>query len=128
MNKPDEFGAGIAIPGVLDIVTAMRDPIHPVFDADEYFGCLHKLEGSYNVLFIQLQSLKKRGKSTPRPYMACGLDDPLCKMNVKFRDLANINAILLTYEEGPGGNTSDFLDQYICQALPWLDPNEINRN
>ena len=40
--------------------------------------------------------------------MARGLDDPLRTMSVKFRDLANINAISLTYEEVPGGNTSDF--------------------
>jgi putative tributyrin esterase len=107
LNKPDKFGAGIAISGVLDIVTATRNPIHPVFDVDEYFGGLHKLESSYNDLFTQLQSLRKRGKSIPRLYMACGLDDPLYEMNVKFRDHANLNIIPLTYEEGPGGHTSD---------------------
>ena len=107
LNKPDKFGAGIAISGVLDIVTAARNHIHPVFDVDEYFASLHKLESSYNDFFTQLQNLRKRGKSIPRLYMACGLDDPLYEMDVKFRDHANLNIIPLTYEGGPGGHTSD---------------------
>jgi len=57
----------------------------------------------------------------PRLYVACGLEDELYEMNTKFRDLANANSISLTYEEGPGGHTWEFWDQYICQALEWLD-------
>jgi hypothetical protein len=46
-------------------------------------------------------------------------------MNIRFRDLTHANSIPLTYEEGPGGHTWDFWDQYICRAFNWLDQNLI---
>jgi len=124
LNKPEKFAAAISLSGVLDIVAVMRNPIHPVFDVDEYFGGFDKLEGSYSDLFAQLQNLKQEGVSIPRLYMACGLEDELYEMNVKFRDFANSNSVDLTYEEGPGGHTWDFWDQYICRALEWLVPTQ----
>jgi len=51
----------------------------------------------------------------------CDLEDNLYEMNTKFRDLAIANSIPLTYEEGPGGHTWEFWDQYIFRALEWLD-------
>jgi putative tributyrin esterase len=124
LNKPEEFAAGISLSGVLDIVTVMRNPIHPVFDLDGYFGGIDKLEGSYSDLFAQLRNLKREGVSIPRLYMACGLEDELYEMNVEFRDFARSNSVDLTYEEGPGGHTWDFWDQYICRALEWLIPTQ----
>ncbi|MBN1764701.1 MAG: hypothetical protein JW860_05540, partial [Sedimentisphaerales bacterium] len=38
LNKPEEFAAGISLSGVLDIFTAFKDPIHPVFNVHEHFG------------------------------------------------------------------------------------------
>lgn len=78
------------------------------------------VEGSYSDLFAQLQNLKRKSISIPRLYMACGLEDELYEMNVKFRDFAYSHSVDLTYEEGPGGHTWDFWDQYICRALEWL--------
>jgi len=121
LNKPENFAAAISLSGVLDIVTVMKKPIHPLFNVNEYFGGIEKLKGSHNDLFAQLQSLKQQGMLIPRLYVACGLEDELYEMNTKFRDLANANSISLTYEEGPGGHTWEFWDQYICQALEWLD-------
>jgi putative tributyrin esterase len=124
LNKPEKFAAGISLSGVLDIVTVMGNPIHPIFNVDEYFGGFDKLEGSCSDLFAQLQNLKREGVSIPRLYMACGLEDELYEMNVKFRDFAGSNSVDLTYEEGPGGHTWDFWDQYICRALEWLIPTQ----
>jgi S-formylglutathione hydrolase FrmB len=120
LNKPEKFAAGISIFGVLDIVTIMKNPIHPVFDVDEYFGGFDKLEGSSSDLFAQLQHLKRQGVSIPKLYMACGLEDPLYAINVKFRDFAISHSVDLIYEEGPGAHTWDFCDPYICRALEWL--------
>lgn len=120
LNKPEKFAAAISLSGVLDIVAVMRKPIHPIFNVNEYFGGLDKLEGSPNDLFAQLQNLKLKGIPIPRLYMACGLEDELYAMNLKFRDFANSNYVDLTYEEGPGGHTWDFWDQYIRRALEWL--------
>jgi S-formylglutathione hydrolase FrmB len=99
----------------------MRNPIHPVFNVNEYFGGFDKLEGSYNDLFAQLQKQKRNGVTVPRLYMACGLDDDLYEMNIKFRDFAKSNSVDLTYEESPGDHTWDFWDQYIQRALVWLE-------
>ncbi|MBC7251612.1 MAG: hypothetical protein H5T62_15205 [Anaerolineae bacterium] len=44
LNKPEKFAAGISLSGVLDIVTVMRNPVHPVFDVDEYFGGFNRLD------------------------------------------------------------------------------------
>lgn len=120
LNKPDQFAAGISIFGVLDLVEVMKNPIHPVFDVDEYFGGFDRLRGSSSDLFAQLQHLKQQGMSIPRLYMACGLEDPLYAINVKFRDFADSHSVDLTYEEGPGAHTWDFCDAYICRALEWL--------
>lgn len=125
LNKPEKFAAAISFSGALDIVTAMRNPIHPVFDVDEYFGGFDKLKGSNSDLFAQLQNLKQQGASIPKLYVACGLEDTLHEMNTRFRDLAHANSIPLTYEEDPGGHTWDFWDQYICRAFNWLDQNLI---
>ena len=99
----------------------MRNPIHPLFSVNEYFGGFDKLEGSYSDLFAQLQNLKRQGVSIPRLYMVWGLEDPLYEMNVKFRDFANANSVMLTYEEAPEGHTWDFWDVYIRRAFDWLD-------
>jgi len=124
LNKPEQFAAGISIFGVLDIVTVMKNPIHPVFNVDQYFGGSDKLEGSYSDLFAQIQKLKREGASIPRLYMACGLEDPLYEINVRFRDFANSNSVDLTYEEGPGTHTWDFCDPFIYRALEWLIPTQ----
>jgi len=107
LNKPDHFWTGIVISGVLDIVTARINLIYPVFDVYECFGVLQKLEGSPNDLFAQIQSLRRRGKSIPKLYMICRLNDLLHEMNVKSRNHANLNIISLSYEEDPGGLSSD---------------------
>lgn len=120
LNKPEAFAAAISIFGVLDLVTIMKNPIHPVFDVDEYFGGSDKLKGSSSDLFAQLQHLKQQGVSIPRLYMACGLEDPLYDINVKFRDFALSHSVDLTYEESSGAHTWDFCDPYIHRALNWL--------
>jgi S-formylglutathione hydrolase FrmB len=126
LNKPEDFAAAISLSGVLDVVTVMKNPIHPLFNVDEYFGGFDKLKDSYNDLFAQVQNLKQRSSTLPRLYVACGLEDNLYEMNTKFRDLAIANSIPLTYEEGPGGHTWEFWDQYIFRALEWLDRSAVS--
>ena len=120
LNKPENFAAAISLSGVLDVVAVMKNPIHPVFDVEEYFGGISRLEGSHNDLFAQLRKLNQERRPTPRLYMACGFDDALYEMNRKFKEFALSNHVDLTYEEGPGGHTWAFWDHYICRALEWL--------
>jgi hypothetical protein len=84
----------------------MKNQIHPLFNvADYFFGGFDKPKDSYNELFSQVQNLKQRSSTPPRLDVAFGLEHDLYEMNTKFRDLAIANSILLTYEEGPGGQT-----------------------
>jgi len=121
LNKPDQFAAAISLSGVVDIVAAFKNPIHPLFNIEDYFGSFEKLKGSYNDLFTQIKTLKNRKASIPRLYMACGTEDFLYDMNIKFRDFLLENSIDLTYEEGPGVHDWSFWDKYIQRGLDWLE-------
>ena len=120
LNKPNLFAAAISLSGVLDIVDAMSHPIHPSLNADDYFGGMEKLVGSYNDLFAQIETIQRQSVSIPKLYMACGTEDFLHDMNIRFRDFAHSKGVDLTYEEGPGAHTWDFWDTYIQRALDWL--------
>jgi len=126
LNKPEQFAAGISLSGALDIVELMKNPIHPSIDVDSYFGGIDKLEGSKNDLFAQLKKLKDDGVDIPKLYMACGVDDRLYPINLKFQDFARSNSVEMTYVEGPGDHSWAFWDEYIQKALIWLDQDVIN--
>lgn len=121
LNKPDQFAAAISLSGVVDIVSAFKTPIHPVFNIGNYFGSFEKLEASYNNLYTQIKTLKSQKAFMPRLYMACGTEDFLYDMNIKFRDFLLENSVDLTYEEGPGVHDWSFWDMYIQRGLDWLE-------
>ncbi|HCS40290.1 MAG TPA: esterase [Anaerolineaceae bacterium] len=121
LNKPDQFAAAISLSGVVDIVAAFKNPIHPIFSIEDYFGSFEKLEKSYNDLFTQIKILKNQDVSIPRLYLACGTEDFLYEMNIKFRDFLIDNSIDFTFEEGPGIHDWGFWDKYIQRGLDWLE-------
>ncbi|MBA4385613.1 MAG: esterase [Anaerolinea sp.] len=121
LNKPDQFSAVISLSGVVDIVSAFKNPIHPLFSIEDYFGSFEKLESSYNNLFTQIKAIKNQKASIPRIYIACGTEDFLYDMNIKFRDFLLKNSFDLTYEEGPGVHDWSFWDKYIQRGLDWLE-------
>lgn len=125
LNKPDQYAAGICLSGALDIVSIMRNPIHSFFNIETYFGSFENLIGSNNDLYALIPKLTDQGIALPKLYVACGVDDELYQMSTKFRDLANILGIDLTYEEGPGGHTWEFWSEYLPRALEWLSQNLI---
>ncbi|MFH1524895.1 MAG: alpha/beta hydrolase family protein [Chloroflexota bacterium] len=127
LNKPDQYAAGICLSGALDIVSIMKNPVHPIFNIDEYFGGFEKLVGSCNDLYALLPKLASQSVPLPRLYMACGTEDPLYGMSLKFRDLTREHSVDLTFEEGPGAHTMDFWDGYIRRALNWLDQSRIQK-
>ncbi len=123
LNKPDQYAAAVSLSGVLDIVSVMKDPIHPIFNVDEYFGGFDKLVGGSNDLFGLLPALAGQGIAIPRLFLACGVDDSVHDMNLKFRDLARHHSVDLTFEEGPGAHTWEYWNGSIPRALDWLDRN-----
>ncbi len=123
LNKPDQFAAGICLSGALDIVSIMKNPIHPIFNVDEFFGGFERLVGSNNDLYALLPKLASQGVHLPALYMACGVDDDLYEMSRKFQDLARDYSITLTFEEGPGSHNCDFWEIYFRRSLDWLELN-----
>lgn len=121
LNKPEEYAAAISLSGVVDIVYAFKNPLLPLFNIEDYFGSFEKLEGSKNDLFSQVRALKERNIRLPKLYMACGTEDFLYDMNIKFRDFLLTNSFDFTFEEGPGTHDWDFWDKYIQRGLDWLD-------
>jgi putative tributyrin esterase len=121
LNKPDQYAAAISLSGVVDIVSAFKHPILPIFNIADYFGSFEQLERSNSNLYAQISSLKERNVSIPKLYMACGTEDFLNDMNIKFRDFLLENSVELTYEEGRGVHDWEFWDEYIQRGLDWLE-------
>jgi putative tributyrin esterase len=44
LNRSEKFAAAISLSGVLDIVSVLRNLIHPVFKVNEYFGSFGNLK------------------------------------------------------------------------------------
>lgn len=120
LRKPEMFSAAISLSGVMDIAAAFRDPMHPLFNADSFFGGLDQLEGSENDLFTLVDALSKSETFLPRFYLACGVDDFLLEMNRKFRNHLEKYHFDFCYEEGPGEHNWDFWDEYIQRGLEFL--------
>jgi putative tributyrin esterase len=120
LNKPDQFAAAISLSGVVDIVAAFKNPIHPIFNIENYFGDFKKLENSQNDLFRQVQTLLNQKSPLPRLYIACGTEDFLYDMNIKFRDFLLEKSVDFTYEEGSGVHDWNFWDKHIQRGLDWL--------
>jgi len=123
LRKPEMFSAVISLSGVVDIVSAFRNPIHPDFNTDAYFGGLDKLQGTDNDLFTLIDKLSMAKTQNPNIYFACGLDDFLLEDNRRFRDHLEMRKISFCYEEGPGEHDWDFWDQYIQRGLDFIDSN-----
>ena len=121
LRKPEMFSAVISLSGVVDIISAFRDPIHPDFNADAFFGGLDQLRGSDNDLFALIDKLISSKTPIPKIYFACGTDDFLLDMNRKFRDHLEKLGVNFCYEEGPGEHDWDFWDEYIQRGLDCID-------
>ena len=123
LKKPEMFSAVISLSGVVDIVSAFKNPIHPDFNADAYFGELDRLQGSDNDLFALIDKLLMAKTQIPEIYFACGFDDFLLEANRRFRDHLEKRKISFCYEEGPGEHNWDFWDKYIQRGLDFIDSN-----
>lgn len=128
LRNPEMFSAVISLSGVVDILSAFRNPIHPDFNADAYFGGLDELQGSDNDLFALINKLALSKTQIPKIYFACGTDDFLLEMNRKFRDHLETHGIDFCYEEGPGEHNWDFWDEYVQRGLDCIDSSLQGKN
>jgi len=132
LKYSDTFGYIVSLSGALLIDDMpQRTNESPMFMerrdyAESVFGNLDELlESDKNPKWL-IKQLKKEGKSIPKIYMACGVDDMLLEENRSMHAFLQENGVDVTYEEGPGSHEWDFWDTYIKKAIyEWL-PTEAN--
>lgn len=132
LKYSDTFGYIVSLSGAL-LIDDMPERTNesPMFMerrdyAESVFGNLDELlESDKNPKWL-IKQLKKEGKSIPKIYMACGVDDMLLEENRSMHAFLQDNGVDVTYEEGPGSHEWDFWDTYIKKAIyEWL-PTEGN--
>ncbi len=69
---------------------------------------------------IAVSDMLKAGRSVPKFYLSCGLQDDLLGVNVDFRDFLKENGIDVTWDEEDYGHEWDFWDSQIRKVLDWL--------
>ena len=68
---------------------------------------------------FQYRRLKAAGGPLPRIYLACGTEDALLPANRTFRDFLEAEGAACRFEEGPGGHTWQFWNEYIMRGVGW---------
>ena len=122
LRHPDRFAAGISLSGLMDMLGMMRADEHVTTGGLPFsgiFGPEAEERGGENDLMAVARRLLASGKPLPRLYAACGTEDFLYENNLRFMEALR-EPLGVVFEEGPGGHTWAFWDQYIQRAIRWL--------
>lgn len=123
LRCPERFSAVASLSGCLDIVSTVkrRELANDVY-WHSLFGSVEELRGSDD----DLLALAEKTATCKLPlllFACCGTEDFLYQDNqnavARIRELG----LNLTFEEGPGGHTWEFWDQWIQRILEWLPIN-----
>ncbi len=117
INCPERFSYAASLSGFLDPVLAAENATRK--PNENNFGTLEELRGSVNDLPAKLEEQLAKKVKLPRFFQACGTEDFLYAMNVKFRDTFK-ERIDLVYFEEPGTHEWGFWDRNIQRVLDWL--------
>lgn len=90
---------------------------YPYFN--RVFGDLTVLLGSDKDPEFLVSQLLESGDTVPELYMACGDDDFLLDVNVKFHQFLSSKGVKHIYEQSPGAHTWMFWREYIDKGLKW---------
>ncbi|MGI6004825.1 MAG: alpha/beta hydrolase [Christensenellales bacterium] len=122
IRRPDMYSAAIALSGGLDFI-----PLIDLEQEDAQWPWRAMLDAPHTGVDTDLDDaplLKKKVEEDgrlPRFYMAIGTEDFLYDNVQENRRFMQELGVELTYEEGPGGHTWDFWDEYIQRAIKWLN-------
>lgn len=120
---PEKFSACIALSSALVVRDIAEDPdsavgsVLPEGFKRELFGDPSKLIGSDMDHEALYKRLKDQGKEAPFMYLAVGTEDDLLESNRRLRDFLKNEGADFYYEEGPGGHTWQFWNEYIEKGL-----------
>lgn len=123
LSRPDLYSKAASMSGTLDIaaIAGQVTTIPPglPFQWENIFGQPQCLKDSPADLIWLYKQCKAAG-NIPKLYQACGTEDYLYSMNRSIREqMEQLNADFF-YEEGPGGHTWDFWDEYIQHVFQWI--------
>lgn len=124
LTYPERYAAAASLSGAVDIndvVKVRNDPANKIWleEMRIVFGDLSKVPGSKHDLFTLAKKAAK-APVKPRLYQCCGIQDPRCAQNVRFRDAVRKLPLDLTYEEGPGEHVWAYWDKMIQNVLAWM--------
>jgi len=86
-----------------------------------------KTDKNHYVAYADMKARIEAGEfAAPEFYLACGTDDPLMDVNVRFRDLLVADGLAVTWDEEPRGHDWDFWDSQIKKVVDWLPLGEKN--
>lgn len=87
---------------------------------EDLFGDLDEVwESDKNPLWIARQ-IVEQGAELPELYMACGTNDSLYDVNVRFREGFEELGAKVTWDEAPYGHEWDFWDLELKKLIDWL--------
>lgn len=90
---------------------------YPYFN--RVFGNLNEILGSDKDPEAIIRSLRDKGAAIPEIYMACGDDEFLLDVNIRFHQYLVDQGISHMYEQSEGAHTWDFWRRTISTALLW---------
>ena len=117
LKYADTFGRIAALSGALHI---LDEDAREIGGESAVFGNLEEARKSDKNPRVLLDHLVHEGKTLPKIYMACGLQDDLLDANRKYRDLILAAGADLTYVEEDGAHEWEFWDRHIKKVIEWL--------
>lgn len=131
LRRPDFFAAAAGMSGVSGVPElgffgpdSPRLPGRMSDMLNNAFGSYEQYMDSGNDLKYLAKRLVDSGEEMPRLFSCCGTEDFTYSGCVDFRDYAAGIGLPLTFEEGPGGHTWEFWDQWLLRIIDWMGLDE----
>jgi S-formylglutathione hydrolase FrmB len=122
LNFPERFAAVASLSGLTDPLWEYTRN-KPKGEWYNSFGDIEEMRGSVNDIHFMMEKLigehENEGRPMPVFFQACGTEDFLYEINVKFHDKFK-DRIDLTYLEEPGTHEWGFWDRNIKRVIDWL--------
>lgn len=123
-EKPEQYAACASLSGAVDftgIVKAVENgEIGGPFRWNHIFEHPEAVEGSDADLFALARKRITEGRTLPRIFQTCGIEDFIYPQNVHAHQVFEEIGLDLTYEEHPGIHDWDYWDTHIRRVIEWL--------